>query len=154
MGRYKARDGTCDKTKEAHHVVTVTGYHDVPQNDPDQLRQAVSQGPVSIAIEADKSSFQLYNGGVFDATTCGTNLDHGVLVVGYGSDNGQDYWKVKNSWGASWGEQGYIRLERGKNQSGGQCGILKAASVPKCSSGPGPHTTDHTTPAPGPSDGP
>merc|ERR1711972_1242745 len=92
------------------HVVTVTGYKDVPQNDPDQLRQAVSQGPVSIAIEADKSSFQLYNGGVFDATTCGTNLDHGVLVVGYGSDNGQDYWKVKNSWGASWGEQGYIRL--------------------------------------------
>jgi len=126
--KYKARDGTCDKTKEAKHVVTVTGYKDVPQNDPDQLRQAVSQGPVSIAIEADKSSFQLYNGGVFDGN-CGTNLDHGVLVVGYGSDNGQDYWKVKNSWGASWGEQGYIRLVS-QDSGAGQCGMYKQPSYP------------------------
>merc|ERR1712242_649362 len=143
--RYTARDGSCDKTKEAKHVVTVTGYKDVPQNDPDQLRQAVSQGPVSIAIEADKSSYQLYNGGVFDATTCGTNLDHGVLVVGYGSDGGQDYWKVKNSWGASWGEQGYIRLVKGRSPS--QCGILLSASQPQgCSKGP--------SPGPGPSGSP
>ena len=86
------RDGTCDKTKESKTNVTVTVYKDVAQNGPDQLRQAVSQGLVSIAIEADKSSFQLYNGGVFDANTCGTNLDHCVLVLGYGSDNRQDYW--------------------------------------------------------------
>jgi len=144
---YKARDGHCDSTKAAKHVATVTGYKDVPQNNPDQLRQAVSQGPVSIAIEADKSSFQLYNGGVFDASTCGTNLDHGVLVVGYGSDGGQDYWKVKNSWGASWGEQGYIRLVS-QSSGAGQCGMYKQPSYP-IAGGSGPTPPPGPTPTPG-----
>merc|ERR1712038_2161835 len=95
--------------------------HDV-SHQMEALMDAVAQQPVSIAIEADKSAFQLYRGGIL-SRTCGSKLDHGVLLVGYGTDNGQDYWKVKNSWGASFGEYGYIRLKRGKGGAG-ECGLL------------------------------
>merc|ERR1711907_730229 len=96
--------------------------------DETSLQAAVSKQPVSVAIEADKSAFQLYRGGVLDNSACGTQLDHGVLLVGYGTD-GKDYWKVKNSWGATWGESGYIRLQRGKGGAG-ECGLLQSASYP------------------------
>ena len=91
--------------------------------------QAVAHQPVSVAIEADEREFQLYQGGVFDAP-CGTALDHGVLAVGYGVDNGTRYWIVKNSWGDAWGDAGYIRLVRGIANSAGQCGIAMQARVP------------------------
>jgi len=84
---------------------------------------ALVQQPVSVAIEADQKAFQMYQTGVFTAA-CGTNLDHGVLAVGYGTSSGVDYYKVKNSWGTSWGMQGYILLQRGVSQKQGQCGIL------------------------------
>merc|ERR550534_1434368 len=149
---YTAHDGTCNGNKAAHHVVTVTDYHDVPQNNADQMEQAVSQGPVSIAIEADKSVFQLYKSGVFSDSGCGTNLDHGVLVVGYGTDNGQDYWIVKNSWGSTWGEQVYIRLL--KEVSGpGMCGMYEQPSYP-VAGGSGPTPPPGPGPSPSPSTGP
>merc|ERR1712038_1276281 len=100
----------------------VTGYKDVARDNEQALMEAVEKQPVSIAVEADKSAFQLYSGGVL-SSTCGSNLDHGVLLVGYGTENGQDYWKVKNSWGTSFGEDGYIRLKRGKGGAG-ECGLL------------------------------
>jgi C1A family cysteine protease len=116
--------GTCNQsscTKDAK--VAPKSYTDVQKNSDSALMSALNQQPVSVAIEADQSAFQLYKSGVFTAA-CGTNLDHGVLAVGYGTMNGQDYYKVKNSWGASWGDKGYIYLAPGVSQSGGQCGIL------------------------------
>merc|ERR1719504_180488 len=98
--------------------------------------EALNKNPVSIAIEADKSAFQLYKSGVLNGT-CGTKLDHGVLAVGYGTEGGTDYWKVKNSWGAAWGAEGYILLEKGKNQAG-ECGIKMQPSYPVVSGKPGP----------------
>ena len=92
------------------------------------LASAVSQQPVSIAIQANQLTFQFYSSGVL-TERCGTNLDHGVLLVGYGTDaaTGKDYWKVKNSWGTSWGEAGFIRIEKSDRDL---CGVLDAPSYP------------------------
>ena len=88
-------------------------------------------GPVSIAIEADTKAFQLYKSGVLTGDACGTNLDHGVLVVGYGSQDNIDYWLVKNSWGSSWGENGYVKIERSSSVNDvGVCGIATTPSFP------------------------
>merc|ERR1711934_1263366 len=94
----------------------VTGFKDI-SSESALLDAVANTGPVSVAIEADQSSFQLYSGGVLTGS-CGTNLDHGVLAVGYGSESGTDYWKVKNSWGASWGANGYVLIQRGVNKCG------------------------------------
>ena len=123
-GPYTASDGTCHKS-QCKSAVSITGYKDVTQGSEDDLAKAVTKNPVSIAIEADQSGFQFYSGGVFTGA-CGKQLDHGVLVVGYGTEDNTDYWIVKNSWGATWGDSGYIKIERGSDK----CGIADAASYP------------------------
>jgi len=96
---------------------------------PQALMAALAKQPVSIAIEADQMVFQHYQSGVLSSSACGNNLDHAVLAVGYGMDGTTPYWKVKNSWGPTWGEQGYVRFQRGE-PNGGECGILKMATFP------------------------
>lgn len=130
---YTAKTGKCKASETKNPAVKVTGYKDVKANSESQLMAAVQKQPVSVAIEADQSGFQFYKSGVFSGT-CGTRLDHGVLVVGYGTDGSKDYWKVKNSWGTSWGQSGYILLARNVDSSKGQCGIAMQPSYPTMSS--------------------
>jgi C1A family cysteine protease len=120
--------GTC---KSCTPVAKVTSCYDVKPNDQISLKAAVAQQPVSIAIEADTRYFQSYSGGILTSTTCGNTLDHGVLIVGYGTQNGQDYWLVKNSWGTTWGEQGYVKIARSSSTNdSGICGIAMEPSFP------------------------
>ncbi|KAJ9566278.1 hypothetical protein OSB04_002244 [Centaurea solstitialis] len=125
---YQAAVATCNTEKEAIHAAKITGYEDVPANDELALLKAVSMQPVSVAIDA--SGFQFYSSGVFSGP-CSTKLDHAVTVVGYGtSKDGVKYWLVKNSWGRSWGEEGYIRIQRDVEAEKGLCGIAMVASYP------------------------
>ncbi|KVH95965.1 Cysteine peptidase, asparagine active site-containing protein [Cynara cardunculus var. scolymus] len=102
----------------------------VPANSESALLKAVSSQPVSVAIDASGSDFQFYSSGVFTGE-CGTELDHGVTAVGYGtSEEGTKYWLVKNSWGTSWGEEGYIMMQRDVDAKEGLCGIAMQASYP------------------------
>ncbi|PIA30343.1 hypothetical protein AQUCO_05600048v1 [Aquilegia coerulea] len=128
---YKADDGTCDTNLMGNsNLVTIDGHENVPANDENALMKAVANQPVSVAIDAGGSDFQFYSEGVFSGD-CGTELDHGVAVVGYGTTiDGTKYWTVKNSWGAEWGEQGYIRMQRGVSAPEGLCGIAMEASYP------------------------
>jgi len=129
---YHAREGHCileDYGCDPVKGTQVVSWVDVSPTE-EALKSAITQQPVSVAIEADQFTFQFYSSGVLTGS-CGTRLDHGVLAVGYGEDeNGTKFWKLRNSWGGAWGEQGYIRIERGKRQEGGQCGVLLMASYP------------------------
>ncbi|XP_076082008.1 digestive cysteine proteinase 1-like isoform X1 [Mytilus galloprovincialis] len=124
---YEAKNGTC-RFQESDVGATDTGYTKIPQGDEQALKYAVATvGPISIAIDADRK-FQQYERGVFDEPACNASFtDHAVLIVGYGVENGQDYWLVKNSWSESWGLDGYIKMSRNKNN---QCGIASYAMYP------------------------
>jgi len=108
---YTAVQGTCKAFSKA--AATVTGFVNV--NGEAGLLTAAAIGSVVVQIEADTQAFQFYTSGVFDNAKCGTNIDHGVVVVGYGTASNVNYWIIRNSWGASWGENGYMRMVRGKN---------------------------------------
>jgi len=127
---YKAKTGRKCLFKRNDVGATDTGFFDVAEGDEEKLKVAVAtQGPVSVAIDAGHRTFQLYTHGVYFEKECDPeSLDHGVLVVGYGTDPEQgDYWIVKNSWGPHWGEKGYIRMARNRNNN---CGIASHASYP------------------------
>jgi cathepsin L len=125
---YTGSDDTCQGGMAP--AATLTDYKGLPYGDEDQLKESAGTiGPISVAIDASKLSFQLYSGGVYYEDRCSSYfLDHAVLVVGYGTDaNGDEYWIVKNSWGTSWGENGYINMARNRRNN---CGIASDAAYP------------------------
>ena len=114
---------------DSEGVTKVISFTDVEQGSPEALKAALVKGPVSIAIDAGNAQFQLYNGGIM--MEGGSDLDHGVLLVGYGTDNGVDYWLVRNSWGSGWGMRGYFKVLREMNKRGpGVTGLQMMASYP------------------------
>lgn len=126
---YEAEDDKC-RYNPRDNGATDVGYVDIPEGNEKKLKAAVATiGPVSVAIDASHQSFQFYREGVYYEPDCSSeNLDHGVLVIGYGTNkDGQDYWLVKNSWGTSWGDEGYIKMARERKN---HCGIASSASYP------------------------
>lgn len=105
----------------------VTSYHSIFFYDEDDLlEKLVEFGPVSVAIDSSLASFHSYSSGIYSDDSCSQSfLDHAVACIGYGAENGLDFWIVRNSWGCSWGESGYFRLLRGSNM----CGIATSAIV-------------------------
>jgi C1A family cysteine protease len=125
---YTAKDGSCQKCSAVAHISSCS---DVKPNDQISLKAAVAQQPVAIAISADTKLFQSYSSGVITSPSCYTSLDHGVLIVGYGTENGQDYWLVKNSWSDTWGDKGYVKIARSSSTNDpGVCGISMDPSFP------------------------
>lgn len=118
--------GNCQKCPMA--PVHYSGCYDVTPKDQVALMMAVAKQPVVIAIQADTRYFQSYSGGILDSVECGTQLDHAVAIVGYGQENGIDYWIVRNSWGETWGENGYARIK--KTSSKNDIGICGVAAEP------------------------
>jgi cathepsin L len=127
---YTAQDGTSCNFNKANVGGTLKSYVNVATgNEADLLLKAVV-GPVSVAIDASQNSFQFYSSGVYYEPQCSsTQLDHGVLVVGWGVSAGSEYWIVKNSWGTTWGLSGYIWMSRNKSNN---CGISTMATLPAC----------------------
>ncbi|KAF9606697.1 hypothetical protein IFM89_027741 [Coptis chinensis] len=121
---------TCNTKEETSHATEISGHEDVPRNSEVALLKAVANQPIAVVIDAGGFDFQFYSSSVF-ISQCGTDLDHSVTAVGYDvSDDGTKYWLVKNSWGSTWGENGYIRMQRDVSPKGGLYGIAMDASYP------------------------
>ncbi|KNA10101.1 hypothetical protein SOVF_147560, partial [Spinacia oleracea] len=144
-------DGTYTPNKVENKIVNIDGYGNVEETEAALLCATVSQ-PISVGIDASSIDFQLYTGGIYDGT-CSSNPDdinHAVLIVGYGSEGNNDYWIVKNSWGTSWGMDGYIYIRRNTNLPYGVCAINALASYPSqttVASSPYPSPTPQSPPS-------
>merc|ERR1712033_18998 len=122
---YAMRKHSSCQYEEANKGASISKVTQVQASEAALKTATATVGPISVGIDASHFSFQLYSGGVYHSIFCSsTRLDHGVAVVGYGSEGGKDYWLVKNSWGASWGEEGYIKMSRNRNNN---CGIATMA---------------------------
>uniref|UniRef100_A0ACD5UJT1 Uncharacterized protein n=1 Tax=Avena sativa TaxID=4498 RepID=A0ACD5UJT1_AVESA len=127
---YTGADGTCSSNRTSSSAASIKGHDDVLANDEASLQKAVAAQPVSVALDGGDDLFRFYKGGVLSGD-CGTELDHGVAAVGYGvADDGTKFWVIKNSWGTSWGEDGYIRMERDVTDKQGLCGLAMQPSYP------------------------
>jgi hypothetical protein len=131
---YIGSDEGCNSNRERRAVVHIDSVAKLPDGDEEALKRAVSQQPVSVAVSAGHLSFMLYSSGILDNFDCSSDeseLDHGVVVVGYDeTSDGTQYWLVKNSWSDRWGESGYVRLLRNVSAPGGTCGIAHDMTVP------------------------
>eukprot|EP00092_Neocalanus_flemingeri_P017837 GFUD01019301.1.p1 GENE.GFUD01019301.1~~GFUD01019301.1.p1 ORF type:complete len:380 (+),score=117.66 GFUD01019301.1:91-1140(+) len=125
---YEGEDDTC-RYNSADNGATDIGFMDVDAGDEAALKTAIAtQGPCSVGIDASHESFQFYSKGVYRDDECSPdNIDHGVLAVGYGEESGEAYWLIKNSWGPSWGEEGYVKIARNEDN---MCGVASMASYP------------------------
>ncbi|KAF2541921.1 hypothetical protein F2Q68_00031243 [Brassica cretica] len=129
---YQETQQTCSSTTQTSDsaAATISGYETVPNDDEEALLKAVSQQPVSVAIDASGLAFKQYSGGIYNGD-CGTHLNHAVTIVGYGmSEKGTKYWLLKNSWGQTWGENGYMRIKRDVDTPQGMCGLARLAFYP------------------------
>lgn len=125
---YHATDGTCNQSVNKT-AVKVTGFVDVPATE-DDLKIAVSKQPVSVGIAASSFAFQFYKTGVYSTSCDDSQVDHGVQIVGYGSEDGKDYWILRNSWNTVWGDQGYMKLARNTKTKNGCIQVASSASYP------------------------
>lgn len=119
--------GTC--LNKGTPLVYVSSVNTVQEYSASQLMAAIASGPVSVTVEADTSVFQGYTGGILNSSACGTSLDHAITAVGYGNQGGQNYYIVRNSWGASWGDKGYIMIAAVEGTAG-ICGIQQTSVWP------------------------
>ena len=127
---YQGMDGNCDQEKASNSAAKISDFKDVPSNNEEALRQAVATQPVSVAIDGSSRVFKYHSSGVFSGE-CGTNLNHAVTAVGYGTDDdGTPYWLIKNSWGTNWGENGYMKILRDIEAPEGLCGLAMKPSYP------------------------
>ena len=118
---YKAVGGTCKYSSTGSTGLKATGYVNVAANSSTAMKTALASRPLSVSIEADMAVLQNYSSGIFSSTLWGTSLDHAVMVVGYGTSGSTEYWTLRNSWGTSWGEKGYMRVAI--TTGAGICGI-------------------------------
>lgn len=124
---YEGRDRKC-RYQSSLGKVKVTSYARVPKKSPEQLKAAIAKGPVAVGVDSSSALFEGYSRGIINTSRCGTDIDHAVLAVGYGSENGQEFYIVKNSFGTDWGENGYVRIAI--VDGAGICGIQLVSSWP------------------------
>lgn len=121
---YSGSTGKCQQNLEQQGTASISGYKEVDDNDGadgcNNLQEALLERPISVCVDAAMWSW-LYNGGIYPADECGNDIDHAVLLVG----STPEYWLIQNSWGTSWGEDGYIRLAPGNT-----CAVCEVASYP------------------------